>query len=535
MFKKKFSWAAVVILLIAGIGIGSQINLISGDNMYDQLGKFRDVLSYTQKYYVDEVETPKLVEAAINGMLKTLDPHSVYIPPKQLEKVQEDFKGSFEGIGIEFNILHDTLTVVSPIFDGPSEKVGILAGDKIVKIDGQACVKITNEDVQKKLRGPKGTKVEVEILRAGVKDPLNFTIIRDKIPLYSVDTSFMLEDGVGYISVNRFMQNTSQEFVDALRGLKAKGMTKLVLDLRSNPGGYLEQAFRMANEFLKGGLKVVYTKGRRSEFDESFVARGNGEFQNIPLIVLISNGSASASEIVAGAIQDHDRGLIVGETSFGKGLVQRQFDLADGSAFRLTTARYYTPSGRCIQRPYRPGESEEDYYREAYGREEKDTVNVEHEAERDTTKPRFKTDAGRIVYGGGGITPDYIIRAGRLTDYAAKVRSRVFEFVSGYMDQNSPTLRKKYGKDDVDRFLAEFTVPDDLLQSFIDFTKKSKIEFNKESYEKDKKYIAVWIKSQIARSLFGNEGVFKAYLETDNQFQKALSLFPEAVKLAELK
>ena len=541
MFKKKFSFVTLFVLLVAGIGIGTQLNLISGDNIYDQLGKFKDVLSYTQKYYVDEVDTQKLVESAISGMLKTLDPHSVYIPPKQLEKVQEDFKGSFEGIGIEFNVLHDTLTVVSPIFDGPSEKVGILAGDKIIAIDGVSCIKISNEDVQKKLRGQKGTQVKVAILRAGVKDQLAFTIVRDKIPLYSVDTSFLIDDGIGYISVNRFAQNTHQEFVDALRALKAKGMKKLVLDLRQNPGGYLDQAYRMSNQFLKQGFMVVNTKGRRPEFDETLTAKGSGEFQNVPLIVLISNSSASASEIVAGAIQDHDRGLIVGETSFGKGLVQRQFDLADGSAFRLTTARYYTPSGRLIQRAYRSGESEEDYYKEAYSRDESDSVNIMHTAEGsktakgDSLRPQFKTDGGRTVYGGGGITPDYIVKAGRLTEYAAKLRPRVFEFTSGFMDQNGPALRNKYPKNAVDQFITNYQISDDMLQSFIDHGTKNKVEFNKEQFEKDKKWIAFLLKSQIARTLFGNEGYFKSFLEVDNQFQKAITLFHEAAKIADLK
>lgn len=535
MLKRQFSFLTMFFLLLVGIGIGTQINLISGDNIYDQLNKFKDVLSYTQKFYVDEVDTQKLVESAVSGMLKTLDPHSVYIPPKQLEKVQEEFKGSFEGIGIEFNVLHDTLTVVAPIFDGPSEKVGILAGDKIIAIDGIPSIKITNEEVQKKLRGQKGTKVQVSIIRAGVKEVIPFTIIRDKIPLYSVDTNFLIDDQIGYVSVNRFAQNTHQELVDALRALKAKGLKKLILDLRWNPGGYLDQAFRMANEFLKPGVKVVYTKGRRSESDESFIAKGNGEFQNIPIIILVSNSSASASEIVAGAVQDHDRGLIVGETTFGKGLVQRQFDLADGSAFRLTTARYYTPSGRLIQRPYTSGESEEDYYKEAYSRDEKDTANIGHTAESDTSRPRYKTDGGRTVYGGGGITPDYIVRAGRYAEYAQKLRPKVFEFISGYLDQHSPELRKKYPKEAVDRFVSDFRIKDDFLMSFVDHAKKDKIDFNKDQFEKDKKSIAAWLKAQIARSLFGNEGYFKCFLEIDNQFQKAISLFPEASKLADLK
>lgn len=534
MFRKKFSTATVFLLLVFGVFAGSQLRAISEDNIYEQINKFKDVLSYTQKYYVDEVNTATLVESAITGMLKTLDPHSVYIDKKQLTRVQEDFKGSFDGIGIEFNILHDTITVVSPIFGGPSEKVGILAGDKIIKIDGANAVKFTNDDVQKKLRGERGTKVVVDIVRAGVSESLQFTIHRDKIPLYSVDTYFLLDDNTGYMSINRFSATTYQEFLSGLREMKAKGMEKLVLDLRGNPGGYLEQSFRMANEFLMKGQKIVYTKGRRPEFDENYVATGAGEFQTLPLIVLISNSSASASEIVSGAVQDHDRGLIVGETSFGKGLVQRQFDLSDGSAFRLTTARYYTPSGRIIQRPY-DGESDEEYYKKAMMRDEETSENIEHkEAATDTTRPKFTTTGGRTVLGGGGVTPDYIVRAPRLQEYTAKMRARVFEFVSGYMDREGPALRAKYTKEEARRFMKEFTVDGTLMQSFIDFGTAKGVTYNKEQYEKDSDYLNALIKGQVARSLFGNEGYFRALLVSDPQFQKAMTLFPEARRIARL-
>ncbi|MDH7516428.1 MAG: S41 family peptidase [Bacteroidota bacterium] len=539
MFRKQYSPAAVFILIFAGVLLGAQIRAISEDNIYEQLNKFRDVVSYTQKYYVDEVSPSKLVEAAIEGLLKSLDPHSVYIDPKQLTKVQEDFKGSFEGIGIEFNILNDTITVVVPIFGGPSEKVGILAGDKIVKIDGESAIKFTNDDVQKRLRGEKGTKVTVEIIRAGVKEPLQFTIVRDKIPLYSVDTAFMLDDGIGYISINRFASNTYQEFITNARELRAKGMRKMILDLRGNPGGYLEQAFRMANEFLAKGQMVVYTKGRRPEFEENYVATGTGELQDIPLIILVARSSASASEIVAGAVQDHDRGLIVGETTFGKGLVQRQFDLSDGSAFRLTTARYYTPSGRIIQRPY-DGKSDEEYYR-AVSAEQLDFEgeNISHTVETsqkaDTSRPRYRTDGGRIVLGGGGITPDYIVRAGFLSEYTAKMRARIFEFVSGFMDKNGPALREKYGKNGVLRFTEEFAVDKPLLDAFIAFGESKGVAFNKEQYEKDQEYIKALVKASIARQLFGNEGYFRALLKADTQFRAACTLFPEAAKIAGLK
>lgn len=533
MFKQKFSVASVFVLLVFGIFMGTQIRAISEDNIYEQFNKFKDVLNYTQKYYVDEVKVGDLVTHAIEGMLKSLDPHSVYISPKQLEKVQEDFKGSFEGIGIEFRIVNDTITVANVIYGGPSEKVGVLAGDKIVSIDAETAIKLQNEDVQKKLRGEKGTKVTVSVMRSGIHDPIDIVITRDKIPLYSVNSSFLLDDGVGYMSINRYAANTYDEFIEGLRELKSQGMTKLVLDLRGNPGGYLEQSFRMANEFLKRGQKIVYTKGRRSDFDENYVATGGGEFQELPLIILINNGSASASEIVSGAVQDHDRGLIVGETSFGKGLVQRQFELADGSAFRLTTARYYTPSGRIIQRPY--DGSDEDYYREAYDREEEDSENVQHTEEADTTRPQHTTDAGRLVYGGGGITPDYIVRYENLKQYAARMRIHIFEFTTAYLDKEGAKLRARYDKPGVSQFVRDFQVTDAMMQDFIAFGSSRGVALDETQYAADKDWLRASIKAQIARTLFGNEGQFRVLLEVDPQFQKAMTLFPEAKRIAGLR
>ncbi|MFZ1731850.1 MAG: S41 family peptidase [Bacteroidota bacterium] len=533
MFKQKFSVISVFVLTVFGILMGTQIRAISEDNIYEQFNKFKDVLNYTQKYYVDEVKVGDLVTHAIEGMLKSLDPHSVYISPKQLEKVQEDFKGSFEGVGIEFRIVNDTITVANVIYGGPSEKVGMLAGDKIVVIDGESAVKFQNEDVQKRLRGEKGTKVVVGVIRSGITTPIDITIYRDKIPLYSVNASFMLEDGVGYMSINRFAANTYDEFLAGLRDMKANGMTKLVLDLRGNPGGYLEQSFRMANEFLKRGEKIVYTKGRRTDFDENFVATGGGEFQDISLILLISNGSASASEIVAGAVQDHDRGLIVGETSFGKGLVQRQFELADGSAFRLTTARYYTPSGRIIQRAY--GASDEEYYSDAYNRDEEAGDNIQHTEEADSTKPKYKTDGGRVVYGGGGITPDYIVPYANLKPYAAHMRVHIFEFTTAYLDKAGAKLRTQYEKADASKFARDFQVSDGMMNDFIEFGKSRGVEFKQDEYDVDKDWMRASIEAQIGRTLYGNEGSFRVLLEVDPQFQKAMMLFPEAKKISGLR
>jgi carboxyl-terminal processing protease len=390
MKKKVFFGTALV---LAGILISVIINpLISKDNIYDQIEKFQYILSTSVKNYVEEVDTQKLTEAAIKGMLDELDPHSVYIDAEKMKEVREDFSGSFDGIGVQFDIINDTITVISPIAGGPSEELGIQAGDKIVTIDGEDAVGIKRSEVPKKLKGPKGTTVTVDIVRIGMKKPLHFEIIRDKIPLYTVDASFLVDQtDVGVIVINRFAQNTHAEFLEALRDLKSKGMKKLILDLRGNPGGFLSQAFYLSDEFLAANDTIVYTKGRRTEFNEAFISSARGNFQEGPLIVLINHGSASASEIVSGSIQDLDRGLVVGVTSFGKGLVQRQFETGDGSAFRLTISRYYTPSGRSIQRPY----DDEKAYRSLVGRLElEEGSNIEHALEKIKTEMKAEEEDG---------------------------------------------------------------------------------------------------------------------------------------------
>ncbi len=530
----------VVIVIVAAFFAGMQLNtLISGDNIYDQLNKFKDVLSLTEKYYVDDVDTQKLTDAAINGLLNNLDPHSIYIPPDQLKRVTEDFRGKFEGIGIEFAIVNDTITVVQPIGGGPSAQLGIMANDKIVKIDGKSAVGFTNDQVMKNLKGPKGTKVAVTIIRPGEKEPLEFVIIRDVIPLYSVDEATMLNDDVGYINVTRFSETTNTEMLSALEKLKGEGMRRLVLDLRFNPGGYLDQAVKMADLFLNGDAKtgkrlVVYTKGRRSEFDEQYYATTNSEYEKMPLIILISSGTASASEIVSGAVQDWDRGLIVGETSFGKGLVQRQFDLQDHSAFRLTIARYYTPSGRLIQRSYAKGI--EEYQREPFTRNEVTGDNLMHKEESDSTRPKFKTADGRTIYGGGGITPDYFVKPDDATKFTIEVsrKNLFYTFDAEYLDQHAQEIKKKYNND-FKTFNAGFTVDEPMLADFISYVKSKGVEYKEDQFQKDKAFIQARLKAYIARNFWGNDGWYPIVLSVDNQLQKALSLFPEAAKIAKLE
>ena len=534
---KEMKFPFVVLVLAIGIAIGVLIDKVfSGDNLRESITKFNDVLTYTEKYYVEDVDTQKLVEAAINGMLSKLDPHSVYIPAKQMEGVEESFRGDFEGIGIEFQVVNDTLTVVSPITGGPSEQLGIMSGDRIIKIDGKQVIGISNEEVRKKLRGKAGTKVTVSILRVGIKGELTYEITRDKIPIYSVDTRLMLDDKTGYVSVSRFADKTYDELVDALNDLKNKGMKQCILDLRGNPGGYLNQAFKIADLFIPGKNKIVYTEGRRSEFNEEYFASEPSPFEKIPIIILVNKGSASASEIVSGAVQDWDRGLIVGETTFGKGLVQRQFDLPDNSAVRLTISEYYTPSGRLIQRDYKNKNDKAEYYREAGSENESEGENLDHYVEKDSTRPVFKTSKGRTVYGGGGITPDYIVKSEDLTEYTVKLlRNNIFYlFALSYIDSNGREINSKY-ENNLAKFRNEFFLSDNEIKKFIDFASQKDVKFSDSSFQKDKDYILARLKAQIARNYWKNEGWFSVLISVDNQVEKALTLFDEARDLANLK
>jgi carboxyl-terminal processing protease len=543
-------FVAVVFGVVAGMYFSP---LISTDNIFQQIKKIDKVLNIAAKNYLEPVDTQKLTEAAIKGLLSELDVHSVYISAEEMKRVNEDFQGSFEGIGVEFDIINDTIVIVSPIPGGPSEALGIRSGDKIVKIDGESAIGLSRTDVPKKLKGPKGTVVEVDIKREGVKELLHFRIVRDKIPLNTVEAAFMVDGtDIGVIVVNRFAATTHDELVQALEKLTQMGMKKLVLDLRGNPGGYLNQAFLMAEEFIRAGDTIVYTKGRLPEFDEVYISSGASVYANLPLIVLINSGSASASEIVSGAIQDLDRGLIVGETSFGKGLVQRQYDLGDGSAFRLTIAKYYTPSGRCIQRPYK----DKDKYRHLVGRLELEEGSYIYDAYNkiisqvkrmnDTIKnakdrinidslPIYYTRSKRVVFGGGGITPDYIIKSDTITRMTATIRSQnlFFEFIDKSLKKEVERIRNQY-KDFKD-FKANYVISEQILNQFRKFVEEKKIEVKDSDWNTDKEYIGIYLKAQLARSVWTREQFLEILFTVDNQFKKALELFPEAIKIAKLK
>ncbi len=539
---KKSLATALAFLTLYALGLAqdaSFINKIDEQDINLQMEKIYRVLQITQNNYVEEIDLNKLATAAIKAALGELDPHSIYLPPKKLKRETEKFKGSFDGIGVQYSVVEDTITIVAPIAGGPSEKLGIMAGDKIVKIDGDDCIGWDNDSIQSRLRGPKGTKVEVDIYREGEPELLHFEIIRDKIPLYSVDAAFIIDGtDVGFVSINRFMAKTHEELLDSLRELTKKGMKKLILDLRGNPGGYLRQAFLVADEFIPKGHKIVYTIGRKKAFNSTYYSRENGIYEKIPLILLIDAGSASASEIVSGAIQDLDRGLIVGTTSFGKGLVQRQYRLPDKSAFRITIAKYYTPSGRCIQRPYKDKKK----YRSLAGRLDlKEGANINHQleelklkTEKDSLPPIYKTLMGRNVLGGGGITPDYIVKYDTITKLSRTIRSKnlFFIFSREYLNKNKENFERNY-ENDFAKYLREFDFTDDDWRDFKKLVESKKIEWNEKEFEKDKKYLTAAIKSNIARQFWGTNGSTEAFLPLDKQVQKAIELMPEAEEMLE--
>lgn len=512
-----------------------------GDKYNDLLkavGKYRDVLSAIDQNYVDKVNTEELVDYSITHMLEKLDPHSVYIPAKDVAKANEELQGNYEGIGIEFNIIKDTIYVVAPLSGGPSESVGIQPGDRILKVDGEdvAGINISIKGVHERLKGPKGSKVKVTVLRKDEKEPKGFTITRDKIPQYSLEASYMIDKTTGYMKITRFAATTYNEFKASLTDLKKKGMTQLILDLRGNPGGYFDRANKICDEFLSDKKLIVYTKSKGSRFDERIVATSKGEFEDGALIILIDEGSASASEIVAGAIQDNDRGLIVGRRSYGKGLVQIPFNITDGSELRLTISRYYTPSGRSIQKPYSAGEFA-DYQGDI-------TKRASHgeffyaDSIKFADSLKFQTSKGRVVYGGGGIMPDVFVPkdTSMITEYLVEMTARdvVREYAHEYYFKNRKSLEKL----SYEEFLEQFEITDKMLDNLVSMATDYKIKYKDRDFQTSKDYIKVQIKGLIARSVWGNNSISgnnKAYPilnQQDFEFQQALKLFGKAKAMA---
>jgi len=478
--------------------------------------------------YVDQADEHKLVEKAIISMLGELDPHSTYSNAEEVKKMNEPLQGNFDGIGIQFNMAEDTLFVIQPVSGGPSEKVGILAGDRIVMVNDTliAGVKMSTDDVMARLKGPKGTKVSVKVLRRGVDELLSFVIIRDKIPVYSLDASYMATSKIGYIKINRFGATTHDEFMEALASLKGQGMQDLILDLQGNGGGYLNAAIDIANEFLRQGELIVYTEGRRSPRRE-FLAKGDGRHQHGRLVVLVDEFSASASEIVAGAVQDWDRGMVVGRRTFGKGLVQRPIDLPDGSMIRLTVARYYTPAGRCIQKPYESIEQYNADLIERYNRGEMLSADSIHFPD----SLKFKThQLGRTVYGGGGIMPDCFVPVDttRYTKYHSQLVNKGVLLKVHY--QLIDNYRQKWLEeyDDYDHFYRRFELSEEMLAMLVKEGEKAGITFREDQYKKSAPLLKLQLKALVARDLWDMNEYYHTINATNESVAKALELLQKA-------
>lgn len=523
----------IAITLVAGIFIGAKMfGTRTEQEVNSVVLKYREIFKYIDAYYVDSVQVDKIAETGIKKMLEDLDPHTAYIPAKEVETMNAPLEGDFDGIGIEFTIFKDTIEVVATVQGGPSEEVGIQSGDKIIAVDGKniAGIKISNKSVFEYLRGKKGTKVQVTIKRRGQENPLDFTITRNKIPTYTVEGSFMLDKETGYIRVTRFGVKTYEEFRKSMEQLVSQGIKRMVLDLRDNPGGYMDKATKIADEFIAGEKLIVYTDGKENRFDNKDYASFTGMFEEGSLIVLIDEGSASASEIVAGALQDNDRALIVGRRSFGKGLVQKPIILTDGSELRLTISRYYTPSGRSIQKKYEKGHLEE-YSSDISKRYEHGELYSADSVKFDESQ-KYKTAGGRTVYGGGGIMPDHFIAQD--TSYFSNYLSALYranlvrEFALEYANSHKIKLK---AMNEID-YIQKFELSDLEMQNFIAFAQKEDVKFVAKDYEKSKKFLKNQLKGYIARTIWQKENTFSRILAVeDHDINEAMKLFEEADKL----
>ena len=478
-------------------------------------------------FYVDSVNEQKLVEDGIRGMLEKLDPHSTYTDAKETKAMNEPLQGDFEGIGVQFNMIEDTLVVIQPVVNGPSQKVGILAGDRIVSVNDStiAGVKMPRIDIMKMLRGKKGTKVKLGVVRRGVNGILTFVVTRDKIPVHTLNAAYMIRPGVGYICLESFGMKTHEEFMDAVRGLEKQGMKSLILDLQDNGGGYLQAAVQIANEFLKDNEMIVYTEGRNVR-RQNYKAIGNGRLQKMRIYVLVNEFTASAAEIVTGAIQDNDRGTVVGRRTFGKGLVQRPFDFPDGSMMRLTIAHYYTPSGRCIQKPYKKGDLK-DYEMDLEKRLKHGELTNPDSIHFDSSQKFYTLRNHRVVYGGGGIMPDYFVPLDttKYTKYHRLLAAKniIMNAYLKYVDANRTTLKDLYKS--FDTFNKNYVVPQSLLDTIIAEGKKEKVEpKDKAELTATMPYIKVQLKALVARDLWDMNEYYRVWNEQSDIVNKAVKL-----------
>jgi carboxyl-terminal processing protease len=509
---------SLAIGVILGRYLPAEKGLPQHSSIRSRNDKLNSILNIIESNYVDSVNRNDLVETAIPAILKKLDPHSVYIPAKDLARANESLQGNFEGIGISFSMLTDTILIISTIPGGPSEKLGLLPGDKILYVNDSLVAgrHIIEEKIMGMLKGPRGTVVKIKILRNGQKELLPFEITRDKIPIYSVDVDYMVNDKIGYIKINTFAMTTFDEFMKGLRELKEQGMTSLIFDLRGNSGGIMEAAIQVADQFLKEGQLIVYTKGRSSPRNEAR-ATGKGEFKTGNLVVLIDEWSASASEILAGALQDNDRGTIIGRRSFGKGLVQEPIPFSDGSGMRLTIARYYTPTGRSIQKPYKDGfEKYFDDLNQRYTHGEFEVSDSIHFSD----SLRFTTPGGKIVYGGGGIMPDKFVPVDTsgISPYFLKVRSFIYRFALKYTENNRELLKKYTESLEMGKYLDK----QGLLDQFVQFVATNGIKKDPSGLKTSGEIIHTQIKAYVARNILDNKGFYPIWEQIDTTLKYAI-------------
>jgi carboxyl-terminal processing protease len=529
-------FAPIVAILIASVPVAAQNNNGAGNTernaeamkklMDSPLRKLQIAEFAITNLYVDTLSESKLVEDAINGMLKELDPHSSYTPAKEVQKLTEPLQGSFEGIGVQYNMINDTLLVIQPVTNGPSEKKGIIAGDRIVLVDDTAIagVKMTREEIMRRLRGPKGSKVKLGVIRQGVDGIQDFIVERDKIPVHTIDASYMIEPNVGYIRISSFGATTHDEFLKAMEKLKSEGMKHLLLDLEGNGGGYMQAAVQIADEFLPKGDMIVYTDGRATGHHDYRATQG-GVFENGKLVILVDEYTASAAEIVSGAVQDNDCGLVVGRRTFGKGLVQRPIDLPDGSMIRLTVAHYYTPAGRCIQKPYTKGD------KKSYDKDMLDRLNKGELMSADSihfadSLKRKTLRLGRTVYGGGGIMPDVFVPLDTMQytklHREMSAKSCIINTALRYVDDNRKKLKKAYKN--FEAFETGFEVDSKVESALLAEVKKAKIEYNDSTWAEAIPMVKIQLKALIARDLWDMNEYFKVFNPTRDIYKKGLEI-----------
>lgn len=554
MKARRLAYLGVTIVL-SGFLLGMTVSgFFAGSATSAALEKMAAAFRLIDQVYVDEVDTYALAEEAIRSVLKELDPHSVYIDAERMNQVREQFDASFEGVGIAYELIpgpeaQDTVAVLSVIPGGPSEEAGLLSGDRIVAVDDSSAIGFTSHDVQHHLKGPSGSRVKVTVRRPGLSGLIDYTITRDKVPILTVDAAYMIDDETGYVGVNRFARTTHREFVDAVRKLRAQGMQRLVLDLRDNSGGYMDQAVRLADEFLPEGLTIVSARSRHARFSQTYTSRPNGLVEEIPVIVLVDESSASASEIVAGALQDHDRALIVGQRTFGKGLVQRQFELDDGSAIRVTISRYYTPSGRLIQTPYEDGDRASYLHGKQEIRSHDSTYTQASVVDAAPDSLKYHTTHGRVVLGGGGILPDYLVYPDTASAFLRAVNAAGLErdFVRGWLDRNGDALHAGWDGKPAE-FINEFELPAEAIDEFYEYVSSNGINlsaeaaspdssastsFSLDEAEADREVLAIRLKARIATRIYDRSVQIPVFHQLDRVLLQALELWEPAVALSE--